>query len=40
MHLQVIKSICKDIQEYRDLNAYDETYQTMRKQWRESENAV
>ena len=24
----------------RDLAAYDETYQTMRKQWRESENAV
>ena len=24
----------------RDLVAYDETYQTMRKQWRESENAV
>ena len=24
----------------RDLAAYDETYKTMRKQWRESENAV
>ena len=24
----------------RDLPAYDETYQTMRKQWRENENAV
>ena len=24
----------------RDLAAYDETYQTMRKQWRESENAI
>ena len=24
----------------RDLAAYDETYQTMRKQWRENENAV
>ena len=40
MHLQVIILSAKIFKNIRDLIAYDETYQTMRKQWRDNENAV
>ena len=41
MHLQVQKTLsAKIFKNIRDLNAYDETYLSMRKQWRENENAV